>query len=476
MQKSNKYWVGRFEQVEQAANNKSVRYTKQLDKKYKVAAQEIDGKINAWYQRIATNNNVSITDAKKLLTKSELKEFKWTVEEYIKYGEENAIDQMWLKELENASAKFHINRLEALKLECRQQIEVALANGQESMFDVLGDVYKDSFYRTCFEVQKGVGVGFDVSKLDNGQVSRILSKPWSVDGTNFSQKLWGNKTKLLNNLDQELSRMILTGASPNKAIQNIRKSMNTSLFNAKRLVMTEQAYFTSLAQKDAFTELDVEEYEFVGTLDGRTCSDCGRLDGQHFPIIEMKPGINAAPMHPFCRCTTAPYFNDEFSASDMRVAKDKEGNTYEIPASIKYNEWKKIFADDGSKDELKAIKTLLLSHVVSEEILANVVKSVTIKPTKTISGHSSTPKEAEPNDIIDHMREDGTVDARGFYGDDGMKKKDIHTTDHGNPKHHTYGEHGEHGHDYEWNEDGSLKEKTTRELREDERKENGDIL
>ena len=41
---------------------------------------------------------------------------------------------------------------------------------------------------------------------------------------------------------------------------------------------------------------------------------------------------------------------------------------------------------------------------------------------------------------------------------------------------HNYGKHGEHGHDYEWDEDGSLKNKTTRELTEKERKENGDIL
>ena len=311
--RSSAYWQKRFDQIEQAANNKSVRYISKLEKKYQKAAQELDGKINAWYQRIAKNNNVSMTEAKRLLTESELAEFKWTVQQYIEYGQQNAIDQSWMKELENASAKFHINRLEALKLECRQQIEVALANGQQSMFNTLADVYKDTFYHSCFEVQKGIGVGFDVSKLDDKQVSKLLNKPWSVDGTNFSSKLWGNKAKLINTLDQELSRMVLTGESPQKAIQNIRKAMKTSQMAATRLVLTEQAYFTSVAQKDAYKELDVEEYEFVGTLDGRTCDDCGELDGKHFPLSEMSPGLNAPPMHPYCRCTTCPYFDDEFT-------------------------------------------------------------------------------------------------------------------------------------------------------------------
>ena len=46
----------------------------------------------------------------------------------------------------------------------------------------------------------------------------------------------------------------------------------------------------------------------------------------------------------------------------------------------------------------------------------------------------------------------------------------------GNPKHHSFGEHGEHIDLYEWNEDGSVKRIERRELTDDERKENEDIL
>lgn len=353
-----KYWQQRFDQIEQAANNKSVKYVKQLEKKYNTAAQQLDKQINAWYQRIAVNNEVTITEAKKLLSASELKEFKWTVEDYIDYGKQNAVDQSWMKELENASAKFHINRLEALKLEARQQVEQLFAGGQETMFDTLADVYKDTFYRSCFEVQKGFGVGFDVSKLDDKQISKLLMKPWSVDGTNFSEKLWGNKKKLINTLDQELSRMVLTGESPQKIVTNIRKAMNTSQFATKRLVLTEQAYFASVAQKDAYAELDVEEFEFVGTLDGKTCEDCGGLDGKHFPLKEMQPGVNAAPMHPYCRCTTAPYFNDEFTVDGYRVGKNTQtGETNYFPANMTYGEWYDRYIKTSHESQIAITKT-----------------------------------------------------------------------------------------------------------------------
>lgn len=368
--KQSNYWQGRFDQIEQAANNKSVAYTRKLEKKYQTAAKEIDEKINAWYQRIAKNNEITVTEARRLLSASELKEFKWTVEDYIKYGQENAINQQWMKELENASAKFHINRLEALKLECRQQIEVAMAGGQEAMFDTLADVYKDTFYHSCFEVQKGVGVGFDVSALDDGYVSKLLSKPWSVDGENFSSKIWKNKTKLLNNLDQELSKMVLTGASPQKAVQNIRKAMDTSLYNAKRLVLTEQAYFCTSAQKDAFSELDVEEYEIVATLDSRTSEICQEQDGKHYPVKEMTPGVNAPPFHVFCRTTTCPYFDDEFTIGDKRAARDEgTGKTYFVPGNMTYKEWDKAFVQ-GDKSDLKEVApddTIKVQEKISDQ-------------------------------------------------------------------------------------------------------------
>lgn len=93
-----------------------------------------------------------------------------------------------------------------------------------------------------------------------------------------------------------------------------------------------------------------------------------------------------------------------------------------------------------------------------------------------ISGHDNAPKKSAPNSIIDHVLKDGKVGSRSFYGEDGLKKKDIHTTSHGNPKNHPYGTHGEHAHDYEWDSNEKLKNKTTREITESERKENSDIL
>ena len=126
--KSNDYWKSRFAQLEEAQNQTSADTYAEIEKIYKQAQKEIEGKINTWYQRFATNNGISVTEAKKLLFGAELKELKWDVNDYIRYGKRNAINQAWMKELENASARFHITRLEALKLRVQQSMEQAFGN------------------------------------------------------------------------------------------------------------------------------------------------------------------------------------------------------------------------------------------------------------------------------------------------------------------------------------------------------------
>ena len=62
-------------------------------------------------------------------------------------------------------------------------------------------------------------------------------------------------------LNNTLTQNIILGKDPQKAIDEIARKMNTSKTNAGRLVMTEEAFFSSAAQKDCFTELDVEQFE-----------------------------------------------------------------------------------------------------------------------------------------------------------------------------------------------------------------------
>ena len=79
-----------------------------------------------------------------------------------------------------------------------------------------------------------------------------------------------------------------------------------------------------------------------------------------------------------------------------------------------------------------------------------------------------------PNSITQEVLKNGGVN-RNYYDNEGKQIKQISNHNHGNAKRHPFGEKGEHAHDYTW-EDGKLTGRPVRELTEEERKENSDIL
>lgn len=343
------YWKLRFEQLEQAQNQKGVKAYADIERQYKEAQKQLEGQIARWYQRFATNNGISLAEARQYLKGADLKEFKWDVQEYIKYGQDNALNSGWMKELENASAKYHISKLEALKVQTQHSLEVMYAKQFGTMHGALSDAFESGYYHTAYELQHGFNVGWDIAGLDQVQIEKVLAKPWAADGYNFSERIWGNKNKLISEVHNELSRNIMLGADPQKAIDSLAKKMNTSKNNAGRLVMTEEAYFSSAAQKDCFESLGVEQYEIVATLDSHTSDICRSLDGKHFPMKDYQPGVTAPPFHVYCRSTTVPYFDEQFDIGE-RAARDEEtGKTYYIPDDMNYQEWKETFVDGGDK-------------------------------------------------------------------------------------------------------------------------------
>ena len=340
MPKSRDYWRKRFELLLEAELNKSETYLIDMEKAYIQTMSEIEKDISKWYMRFAANNEISLAEANRLLKSDELREFRWTVEDYIKYGEKNALNQSWMKQLENASARVHISRLESLQIHLQQHIEKLYGGQIDGVQRLMKETYQSTYLHTAFEIQSAFGVAFTMHAINETKLTKIISKPWTVDRMTFSDKIWRDKQLLVDTLHRELTQSIARGQAPDKVISSIAKKLNTSRSNAARLVMTESAFFSASAQKETFSELNIERYEIVATLDNKTSSICQSMDGQVFKMSEYEPGITAPPFHPYCRTTTVPYFDDDYGE---RIARGRDGNVYYIDSKIKYKEWKRKF-------------------------------------------------------------------------------------------------------------------------------------
>lgn len=87
--------------------------------------------------------------------------------------------------------------------------------------------------------------------------------------------------------------------------------------------------------------------------------------------------------------------------------------------------------------------------------------------------HTST--TAGPGTITQRTNAKGGID-RNYYGPDGRQTVQISNNGHGHKKEEAIGFHGEHAHDYIWDESGLKRRGDARELTPEERRENSDFL
>lgn len=412
--KNSEYWKNRFGQLEEAQHNLMQADKAEIYRQYARTQQILNGQIALWYQRFADNNNITLAEVKQYVQGEALAELKWNVHEYIQYGKDNAVSGNWKKQLENASAKFHITKLEALKIQTQNSLETLFAQIDGTVTDGMTDIYTSGYYHTAYELQKGFGVGFDIASIDQSQLVKLISKPWSPDKYNFSERIWGYKNQLISTVHNILTENIRQGSDPSKAIGQIAVAMKNSRFNAGRLVMTEGAYFSSLSQRDCFEKLGVEEYEIVATLDDRTSEKCINLDGKVYKLADYRVADTAPPFHCYCRTTTAPHFSYDLKLGE-RAARDGDGRTYYIPDDMKYRDWEKAFVNgDKSKFDLKVIE--------GTEHYSYPKKTGAATPPKTTKNQPKTIDKSGKDAIIKVEEKPFNIVKLSLRTDDGLKK------------------------------------------------------
>lgn len=351
MQRSREYWQERFQQLEQAVHDFAEDIFKDISDYYAITMQGLERDITGWYQRYAYENDMSYAEARKLLNSKEMRSFRLDLKSYIKAAELAGLSEVWQKKLNSYYMRMRISRLEALQLMIQQHLEVLFGNQLDSLDNSLKQLYTEGYYHTAFNIQQGAGVGTSFTLVDTNKLDAVLAKPWASDGRNFSSRIWEHKDNLVGLLNIEMTQAVIRGDDYSRVINTVARKMNVSRANAGRLVMTEAAFIGTKAQQDCFKELDVEQYEFIATLDKRTSEICREMDGKVFKLSDMKIGTNAPPLHPHCRSCTAPYFED---ADDLeRTARSEDGKPYKVLADMSYKEWKEKYVPYSSEKSVQ---------------------------------------------------------------------------------------------------------------------------
>lgn len=345
--KNSEYWRERFSLLERSTYKTAQATLREIEALYRQALYQTRKELDSWCARFADDNGVSLTKARRLLSTKELEEFRWDVAKYIETAQKAGLDETWQRQLRNASARVHISRLEAVETQIRQQIEELYAGQKARLTEAVRRAADDAYTGTLQETAMGLDIRFKTVSLDKGQLDALTAKAWTTDDRTFRDRCWTNKNSLVQAVHKGLTQGLLRGDSPAQLTDAIAKQFDVDRYKAGRLVYTETAYYSALAEKQGFKDLGVEKVEIIGTLDGSTCSICGQLDGKEIPLAQYEPGVTVPPFHPRCRCTTAPVIPEDF-ADGLRIARDEDGEEYYLPAGTKWTEWKSRQKPDTS--------------------------------------------------------------------------------------------------------------------------------
>lgn len=295
---SKNYWREREERQRKLNIKNEAEYQKKLDDIYADMLENIEKEINGFYVKYAKAEGITMAEAKKRIAKIDIEAYAKKAKRYVKNKD---LSKKANDEMRYYNVAMKINRLELLKA----NIGMHLVGGYDEIEKMFGDVFTQ---RTEEEMRKQAGIlGKTIN--DNAKKARVIVDA-SYKNATWSERIWAHQSMLKSEIDKLLQEGLIQGKHPSVLARHLEKRFGVSKSNAMRLMVTELARVQTEAQKQSYIENGFDYYQYVACQKLDACSECKRLDEKVFKVIDMMPGENAPPMHPYCHCSTAAHMDD----------------------------------------------------------------------------------------------------------------------------------------------------------------------
>lgn len=207
---------------------------------------------------------------------------------YQKYGKDGVVT--WQEARKWIGEKDHRRRITALLLFLSEEFTSTLEKLTPKFRDFLTEV-----------VKKEMGF-FDVD-ID---LEDVLSTVWGVDEATWLKRLEDDVELWSMYVGNDIKRSIMRRDNIDQVLKQLDKRFMSMENIIEKLAMTESTAVGSIARREIFKELGIKKYRYYAREDERTCEVCGSLHGLEFPISAYEVGVNASPIHPWCRCWEVP--------------------------------------------------------------------------------------------------------------------------------------------------------------------------
>lgn len=307
------------------------------------------------FERFMTKHNLTEAEARKLLNTLMDRTSIDEMLQKLKSGEYSESKSELIAKLESPAYQARIERLKQLQ----NQLDYVMENvyRQEKAINTAHyvDLANESYYRTIYDMQQRTQAAFSFNHIDSKVIDAVINSKWS--GKNYSSRIWKNTRALAQDIKEELLINLVTGRTEKEVADILANKFGQSASKARRLVRTESAYLSGELNFKAYKEMDIEEYQFLATLDLKTSEICRKMDLLFFKVKDRKVGVNCPPMHPWCRSTTVAVVDRKYLESKKRAALDpKTGKTIYVPGDMTYDQWYKKYVKGVPEAELQEKK------------------------------------------------------------------------------------------------------------------------
>ncbi|MED4083877.1 minor capsid protein [Halalkalibacterium halodurans] len=293
----NEYWRKRELKHMKETIKDDVSIAKRIEENRKQAMDDIQEQIDAFYGRYAKTEGITMEEARKRVANADVEKYQRKAKRYVQQRNftERANEEMRLY-----NVTMRVNRLELLQANIHLEL-IAAYSGDERL------LMEEMTKRAISEYERQSGILGQTVRYGETGVRNIVTA--SFHNATWSDRLWSDQDALRGELRVLLRRGINQGINPRVLAREMRKKIDSSVSDSERLLITEMARIQTDVQKDSFEKLDFDSYEYIA--EPTACKVCEPLDGKIFKVKDMEIGKNAAPMHPYCKCSTAAAMDRE---------------------------------------------------------------------------------------------------------------------------------------------------------------------
>lgn len=308
-------------------------YNRLLTNLYRRASEDITTTITSDIVGFSHREGVSMAEAKQLISSFDVDAYKSKAAKIVEEAKERRRLGLKVtpadytakvnKELMRYNVTMRTNRLELLQAKINLVI-TDLASNEEFM---LSEKLFNSFNRELIR-QAGI-LGTDLPSL--AKVERVFKATilTDVEGVTFSDYIWSNQAELRDTVNQAIQRALIRGENPTVTARELRNLVKdgtvSASYAAQRIAVTETTRAQTMSQRLSYNEYGFTHFVFIAETDDRTCEDCEALDdGTPYLVRDMQEGVNAPPIHPNCRCSTAAHVvsgTEQQSEQDVDIGR-----------------------------------------------------------------------------------------------------------------------------------------------------------